>query len=130
MLREVIRIRSRVARGIRSCSFVTKLPMRDHVPSSFSSQNQSMPAIELTEDPTMEDVAMKEENEEEQSFSVEEDGSGPVSVLTSKSKSTHRTAGMESSVLRFKDVNFVAGTKKNPKQILSDVTGSVKWGRE
>ena len=42
----------------------------------------------------------------------------------------HRNVGMESSVLRFRDLNFVAGTKTEPKQILSDVSGSVKWGRK
>ncbi|CAB9505533.1 Putative white-brown complex homolog protein 30 [Seminavis robusta] len=39
-----------------------------------------------------------------------------------------RRSGMESSVLRFKNVNFVAGKGKNEKHILRDVSGRVSWG--
>ena len=39
-----------------------------------------------------------------------------------------RRAGMESSVLKWKDVNFVAGKGKTEKHILRDVSGKVKWG--
>jgi hypothetical protein len=40
-----------------------------------------------------------------------------------------QSSGMESSVLRFKDVNFVVGKGEKQKNILTDVTGTVKWGR-
>ena len=39
-----------------------------------------------------------------------------------------RRSGMESSVLRFKEVNFVAGKGKTEKSILTDVNGKVSWG--
>jgi ABC-type transport system involved in cytochrome bd biosynthesis fused ATPase/permease subunit len=39
-----------------------------------------------------------------------------------------QSSGMESSVLRFKDVNFVIGKGEKQKNILTDVTGTVKWG--
>lgn len=35
---------------------------------------------------------------------------------------------MESSVFRFKDVNFIVGAKDKEKHILRDVSGTVKWG--
>ena len=35
---------------------------------------------------------------------------------------------MDSSVLRWRDVNFVAGKGKNEKHILRDVGGKVSWG--
>lgn len=38
-------------------------------------------------------------------------------------------SGMESSVLRFKDVNFIVGAKDKEKNILTDVSGTVRWGR-
>jgi hypothetical protein len=40
-----------------------------------------------------------------------------------------QSSGMESSVLRFKDVNFVIGKGDKQKNILTDVSGTVKWGR-
>ena len=45
-------------------------------------------------------------------------------------QSSHRRAGMESSVLRFKDVNFVVGSGDKTKHILQDVSGKVQWGRK
>lgn len=35
---------------------------------------------------------------------------------------------MEYSVLKWNDVNFVAGKGKNEKHILRDVSGKVTWG--
>jgi hypothetical protein len=57
----------------------------------------------------------------------------PPSIATSQSsKRLHSThgSGMESSVLRFKNMNFVVGNKDKAKNILSDVSGAVKWGRK
>jgi hypothetical protein len=53
-------------------------------------------------------------------------------LQNSESKRLHsaHSSGMESSVLRFKDVNFDVGIKNNPKLILKDVSGTVKWGRK
>ena len=44
-------------------------------------------------------------------------------------KSTHSGA-MASSILRFKDVNFIVGKGDKEKYILQDVSGKVKFGRE
>ena len=46
----------------------------------------------------------------------------------SKRLHSSHSSGMESSVLRFKDVNFIVGKKDKQKNILSDVSGTVKWG--
>ena len=54
---------------------------------------------------------------------VEEDGSG-----TSRRLHTTQHSGMESSIFRFKDVNFIVGAKDKKKNILTDVSGTVKWG--
>lgn len=50
--------------------------------------------------------------------------------------SSHST-GMESSTLRFKNVNFIVeqptsmfSKEKTTKNILTDVSGTVKWGRK
>ena len=40
------------------------------------------------------------------------------------------SSGMESSVLRFKNVNFIVGKGDKQKNILEDVSGKVKWGRK
>ena len=66
---------------------------------------------------------------------VEEDGQGAVVVANTSSthRSLHRSAhssGMESSVLRFKNVNFIVGKKGEEKNILTDVSGTVRWGRK
>mmetsp|Transcript_5277 Transcript_5277/g.6906 ORF Transcript_5277/g.6906 Transcript_5277/m.6906 type:complete len:638 (-) Transcript_5277:161-2074(-) len=37
--------------------------------------------------------------------------------------------GMENSILKFKDINFIVGSKDKKKNILTDVAGSVKFGR-
>ena len=42
-------------------------------------------------------------------------------------RSAH-SSGMESSVFRFKNVNFIVGAKDKEKHILRDVSGTVKWG--
>jgi ABC-type multidrug transport system fused ATPase/permease subunit len=46
-------------------------------------------------------------------------------------RSSHES-GMESSIFRFKNVNFVVSSKekgvKKDKYILQDVSGTVKWG--
>jgi ABC-type glutathione transport system ATPase component len=57
---------------------------------------------------------------------AEEDGSGKINSRH-KLHSSH-SSGMESSIFRFKNVNFIVGTKDKQKNILSDVSGTVKWG--
>lgn len=54
---------------------------------------------------------------------VDEDGSGTHRRLHSS-----HTSGMESSVFRFKDINFIVGSGDKQKNILTDVSGTVKWG--
>lgn len=45
------------------------------------------------------------------------------------SKSGHSSHGMDSSVLKFKNVNFTVGKGDKKKYLLTDVNGTVKWGR-
>jgi len=59
---------------------------------------------------------------------VEEDATG--ALATSSLHRSKHAAGMESSVLRFKNVNFLVGKKGAEKNILTDVSGTVRWGRE
>jgi len=57
---------------------------------------------------------------------VEEEGGG-------QNRSLHRSQhsqGMESSILRFKNVNYLVGKKGQEKNILTDVSGTVRWGRK
>ena len=42
---------------------------------------------------------------------------------------TNKRRGMESSILKFKDVNFIVGKKDKKKNILTDVSGVVRYGR-
>lgn len=46
---------------------------------------------------------------------------------TKRLNSAH--SGMESSVFRFKDVNFTVGKAEKQKYLLTDVNETVKWGR-
>ena len=55
---------------------------------------------------------------------------------TKRLHSAH-SSGMDSSTLRFKNVNFIVekpkslfGGEKEVKNILTDVSGTVKWGRK
>ena len=57
-------------------------------------------------------------------MTVEEDGTG-----TSRRLHSAHSSGMESSIFRFKDVNFIVGSKDKKKNILTDVSGTIKWGR-
>lgn len=59
--------------------------------------------------------------------SVEEDGTGSGNRNTKRLQSAH-SSGMESSIFRFKNVNFIVGSKDKEKYILRDVSGTVKWG--
>lgn len=51
-------------------------------------------------------------------------------LLAEKSHATRKSSnsGMESSVLRFKGVNFVVGKGEKEKQILTNVSGTVRFG--
>jgi ABC-type dipeptide/oligopeptide/nickel transport system ATPase subunit len=42
-------------------------------------------------------------------------------------RSAHES-GMESSIFRFKDVNFVVPAKHGDKVIVQNISGTVKWG--
>eukprot|EP00527_Entomoneis_sp_CCMP2396_P007145 CAMPEP_0198142730 /NCGR_PEP_ID=MMETSP1443-20131203/5442_1 /TAXON_ID=186043 /ORGANISM="Entomoneis sp., Strain CCMP2396" /LENGTH=649 /DNA_ID=CAMNT_0043805811 /DNA_START=139 /DNA_END=2088 /DNA_ORIENTATION=+ len=73
------------------------------------------------EDPS----SMKEEKQENDKAAPLDRGQTPsVQRLDSAS-----SLGMESSVLKFKDCNFIVGGKDNKKNILTDVNGVVKFGR-
>lgn len=62
----------------------------------------------------------------------EDDGQSDGNAVTAnvtKSELLRKHTSMQSSVLRFKNVDFVAGGPANKKLILDDVSGTVKWGR-
>jgi hypothetical protein len=54
---------------------------------------------------------------------------GNAVIVKKKSELLRKHTSMQSSVLRFKNVDFVAGGNTNKKLILDDVSGTVKWGR-
>lgn len=56
--------------------------------------------------------------------------SATASVSSARRLHSAATSGMDSSVLRFKNVNFTIGKGDKEKQILQDVSGTVKFGRE
>ena len=63
----------------------------------------------------------------------EAEGSSDIGKRRSSSYqrlSTSQSSGMDSSVFRFRDVNFVVGKGDKQKNILTGVCGKVKWGRE
>jgi hypothetical protein len=59
------------------------------------------------------------------------DGSseGNVAITNKKTEVLRKHSSMQSSVLRFKNVDFVVGSNDNKKLILDNVSGTVKWGR-
>lgn len=69
-------------------------------------------------------VGVEEAKEEDVVAEVAEEKNHNVRRLHSA-----QSSGMESSVLRFKDVNFIIGKGEKEKNILTDVSGTVKWGR-
>jgi hypothetical protein len=78
-------------------------------------------AVEVTGGDTAEDAQ------------VEEDSAKDItSSHHSNTKRLHssNTSGMDSSVFRFKNVNFKIGTGDKEKSILQDVSAVVKWGRK
>jgi hypothetical protein len=46
-----------------------------------------------------------------------------------KAELLRKHTSMQSSVLRFKNIDFAVGSNDNKKLILDDVSGTVKWGR-
>ena len=59
------------------------------------------------------------------------DGSSEENVVLTKKKTEllRKHTSMQSSVLRFKNVDFAVGSNGNKKLILDNVSGTVKWGR-
>lgn len=57
----------------------------------------------------------------------EEAASNPAPEPVRRLVSSHST-GMESSVLRVKDVNFTVGKGDKTKTILQDINFKLKWG--
>lgn len=60
---------------------------------------------------------------------AEEDGIGTSGHYNQKLHYSSHSVGMESSIFRFSNVNFVVGAKDKQKHILRDVSGTCKWGR-
>jgi hypothetical protein len=67
--------------------------------------------------------------EEDEDVEAGDNSSSRSASRSRRLHSSHRSS-MSSSVLRFKDVNFLVGKKDNTKRILEDVSGKVKWGRK
>ena len=68
---------------------------------------------------------------EYRSFTMSEVEEGKAATTTtSKRLQASQSSGMESSILRFKDVNFIVGAGDKTKNILTDVSGTVRWGRK
>ena len=62
---------------------------------------------------------------------TDNDGSSEENAVLTKKKMEllRKHTSMESSVLRFKNVDFAVGSNENKKLILDNVSGTVKWGR-
>ena len=62
---------------------------------------------------------------------TDNDGSSEENVVLTKKKTEllRKHTSMQSSVLRFKNVDFAVGSNENKKLILDNVSGTVKWGR-
>lgn len=62
---------------------------------------------------------------------TDNDGSSKENVVLTKKKTEllRKHTSMQSSVLRFKNVDFAVGSDENKKLILDNVSGTVKWGR-
>jgi ABC-type multidrug transport system fused ATPase/permease subunit len=62
---------------------------------------------------------------------TDNDGSSKETVALTKKKTEllRKHTSMQSSVLRFKNVDFAVGSNENKKLILDNVSGTVKWGR-
>jgi hypothetical protein len=58
------------------------------------------------------------------------EGQGRSSSSVIKRLHSSHDSGMDSSVLRFKNVNFTVGKGEKERHILTDVSGKVKWGRK
>ena len=54
---------------------------------------------------------------------------GNDALSRKKTELLRKHTSMQSSVLRFKNVDFVVGSNANKKLILDHVSGTVKWGR-
>ena len=91
-------------------------------------------------DPPQEEEEEEQEVPQETNGDTEDDDKGDSTNgggggLTSKSSSrvtrlsSAKSVGMESSILKFKDVNFIVGSKDKEKNILTHVSGLVKFGR-
>lgn len=64
---------------------------------------------------------------------VENEGTDIVEVNVNSHRSIHRSShnsGMDSSVFRFKNVNFLVGKKSKERHLLTDVSGKIRWGRK
>jgi predicted metalloprotease len=60
---------------------------------------------------------------------MEVDAEKGTTTTMEPKKKTELLRSMDSSVLRFKNVDFAVGSNENKKLILDDVSGTVKWGR-
>ena len=76
-------------------------------------------------------MSNNDSNNNEVEYGVAENGTvGVMDEPHANPKRLHssQTAGMDSSVLKFKDINFVVGRDDKKKNILTDVSGSLPTG--
>ena len=89
---------------------------------------------EKEQEQQQEDVSTKnEKKKKEEEVKVDDDddlveGSGPPPSV--RRLQSAKSEGMESSILKFRNINFIVGNKKDyTRNILTDVSGIVKFGR-
>jgi hypothetical protein len=70
-------------------------------------------------------MASTEDIEQEMILPTEENERPPVRRLHSS-----RQSGMDSSMFRFKNLNFTIGKGEKEKHIIQDVSGAIKSGRK
>ena len=83
--------------------------------------------------PTNKDGEKQEEPDAAAGGSSAAAGSGDQLQTSQRRLHSAQSSGMESSIFRFKNLNFVVPAKKKNEEdqhILRDVSGTVKWGRE
>jgi hypothetical protein len=77
----------------------------------------------------MDDVEVDAEKGTTTTTTMEVDAEKGTTTTMEPKKKTELLRSMDSSVLRFKNVDFAVGSNENKKLVLDDVSDTVKWGR-
>ena len=81
-------------------------------------------------DKTIPSTDIEMQSSENNAIVTSSNGGSEISESDENAKSYRKNKGMESSVFRFHNVNFVVGKDEKEKHILQDVSGKVKYGRK